>query len=216
MVHNFSSRGFWFSLPRLAMKRQRAKPFRLDLENLHSHAAWLSRILSCGCRRMESCRANKAGKLLRISLALGIIVSGLVAVVLGAAGHFLPHDEAFLGMTANDLCSLHGCRIVHFMIHDRISFGGALLAIGLLYSWLAVQREAWAWWALLLSNAAGFFSFFAYLGYGYLDTWHGLGTLALVPLFMVGLGVSRPMQGSYRSLFRLFAPFSWVIGAAGR
>ena len=82
-------------------------------------------------------------------------------------------------------------------------------AIGLLYSWLAVQREAWAWWTLLLSNAAGFFSFFAYLGYGYLDTWHGLGTLALVPLFMVGLGVSRPMQGSYRSLFRLFAPFSW-------
>ena len=59
---------------------------------------------------------------------------GLVVILLGASGHFLPHDEAFLGMTAQELCALHGCRIVHFMIHDRVSFGGALVAVGLLYA----------------------------------------------------------------------------------
>ena len=27
-------------------------------------------------------------------------------------------------MTASELCALQSCRILHFMIHDRISFGG--------------------------------------------------------------------------------------------
>jgi hypothetical protein len=33
---------------------------------------------------------------------------------------------------------MQGCRILHFMIHDRISFGGVLVAIGVLYLWLAL------------------------------------------------------------------------------
>ena len=36
------------------------------------------------------------------------------------------------------------------MIHDRLSFGGALVALGLVYGWLVEfplrQRRAWAWW----------------------------------------------------------------------
>jgi hypothetical protein len=124
--------------------------------------------------------------------ALVLIGSGLFALFLSATGHFLPHDEQFLGMTARDLCALHGCRIVHFMYHDRASFGGALVSVGLLYLWLShfpLRRgEAWAWWALLLGGAAGFLSFLAYLGYGYLDTWHGVATLALLPCFAWGMG----------------------------
>ena len=69
------------------------------------------------------------------------------------------------------------------MMHDRVSFGGVLLAIGVMYLWLAEfplrRGEAWAWWALAVSGTAGFLSFLAYLGYGYLDTWHGAATLAL-------------------------------------
>jgi hypothetical protein len=124
------------------------------------------------------------------------MLSGLFAWLLSISGRFLPHDEQFLGMTADDLCSLHGCRIVHFMIHDRVSFGGAVFATGVLYVWLIEspvrRREAWAWWALLLSGIVGFSSFLAYLGYGYLDTWHGLATLGLLPCFVLGLA------GSYR------------------
>lgn len=89
------------------------------------------------------------------------------------------------------MCSVHGCRVVHFMVHDRVSFGGTLISIGTLYLWLtrfSLRRgEAWAWWTLALSGAVGFASFFAYLGYGYLDTWHGLATLGLLPLFAIGL-----------------------------
>jgi len=41
------------------------------------------------------------------------------------------------GMTARDLCSLDQCRIVHFMFHDRVAFGGSLIALGSLYLWMA-------------------------------------------------------------------------------
>jgi hypothetical protein len=125
------------------------------------------------------------------ALALGLLASGGAALFLAATGHFLPHDERFLGMTAEQLCGYHGCRVVHFMVHDRASFGGVVLAIGLIYLWIIEfplrERQAWAWWALLLSGAVGFGSFLAYVGYGYLDVWHAAATLALLPSFVVGI-----------------------------
>jgi hypothetical protein len=144
------------------------------------------------------------GRSLLLLLGVSLILSGLFAVFLAVAGKFLPHDEEFLGMTAQQLCAIQGCRIVHFMIHDRISFGGALIAIGLLYLWLTRQKRPWAWWLFLLSGVVGFGSFFAYLGYGYLDTWHGVATLSLLPCFLCGLVKghgSIPREGA-RSLFR--------------
>ena len=128
-------------------------------------------------------------------LALGLAAAGGTALFLAATGHFLPHDEQFLGMTAKELCARHGCRVVHFMVHDRAAFGGVLVAVGVLYLWVAEfplrEREVWAWWALLLSGAVGFASFLAYLGRGYLDVWHGVATLALLPCYVVGLARSR-------------------------
>ena len=131
-------------------------------------------------------------------IALALIGSGLFVVFQAATGHFLPHDTEYLGMDAKQLCSLHGCRIVHFMIHDRISFGGVLLAIGVMYLWLAEfplrRGESWAWWAFAASGGSGFLSFLAYLGYGYLDTWHGAATLVLAPLFLFALWRTRSLR----------------------
>jgi len=113
--------------------------------------------------------------LIRLTAVL-LILSGLFAFFLSATRHFLPHDIAHLGMTADDLCTINECRIVHFMIHDRVSFGGALVGIGILYLWLVEfplrQGRAWSWWLLVVSGVLGFGSFLLYLGYGYLDTWH--------------------------------------------
>src|SRR5689334_6221085 len=39
-------------------------------------------------------------------LALGLILSGLFALYLALTGQFLPHDERFLGMSAEQLCAL--------------------------------------------------------------------------------------------------------------
>jgi hypothetical protein len=125
------------------------------------------------------------------ALALGLVAAGCSALYLSATRRFLPHDEAFLGMTAEELCSKHGCRVVHFMVHDRAAFGGVVLAIGLLYLWIVAfplrERARWAWWAILLSGLVGFGSFLAYIGYGYLDEWHGVATLALLPCFVLGI-----------------------------
>jgi hypothetical protein len=127
--------------------------------------------------------------------AVGLFLSGAFALFLSARREFLPHDVAFLGMSAEQLCALAECRVVFFMFHDRVAFGGSLLAVAVLYMWLAAfplrQGLAWAWWAIAISGVLGFASFLTYLGYGYLDSWHGVATLALLPVFVVGLARSR-------------------------
>ena len=129
--------------------------------------------------------------------ATGLVLAacGGFALFQSATGHFLPHDVAYLGMDAGALCSLQQCRIVHFMFHDRVAFGGVLIAVGLLYAWLAEfplrHGQAWAWRAFAVSGACGFASFLTYIGYGYLDTWHGAATLVLLVLFAVGLARTR-------------------------
>lgn len=131
------------------------------------------------------------GRPLLVFTGLSLVLSGLFALFLSVTGQFLPHDIQFLGMTAEQLCAIHRCRIVHFMFHDRVSFGGALIAVGTLYMWMAEfplrRGEAWSWWLFVVSGLVGFSSFLAYLGYGYLDTWHGVATLFLLPCFITGV-----------------------------
>ena len=135
------------------------------------------------------------GRPLLVFTGLALILAGAFALFLSANQHFLPHDVDFLGMTAEQLCGIQSCRIVYFMFHDRVAFGGALISVGGLYMWLAEfplrERKAWAWWVFIISGLSGFGSFLAYLGYGYLDTWHGVATMFLFPLFIVGLARSR-------------------------
>jgi hypothetical protein len=140
------------------------------------------------------------GRPLLLLAAAFLAGCGLFGIMQAATGHLLPHDTAYLGMTGADLCAVADCRILHFMIHDRISFGGVLVAIAVLYAWLALfplaGGEAWAWWTLAASGATGFASFLAYLGYGYLDSWHGLATLSLLPLVAAGLQRTRWARGA--------------------
>ena len=143
--------------------------------------------------------------------AAALLFSGVFAVFLSARREFLPHDIAHLGMTAEQLCNLAGCRVVHFMFHDRVAFGGSLIAIAVLYLWMAAfplkQGSRWAWWGFAVSGLLGFGSFAAYLGYGYLDTWHGWATLGLIPVFFVGLVRSRR--------HRMISEIGWLRSADG-
>jgi dihydroorotate dehydrogenase len=153
-----------------------------------------------------------------------LAASGIGALLLASTITFFPYDFAFLGMTADDLCRRNACKIVHFMQHDRVSFGGAILSIGIIYMWLArgpLRRgEPWAFWVLLASGLSGFGSFLLYLGYGYLDVWHGWATLALLPFYLVSLtlcyaGMHKP-RGP-RELFRQGATaYLWSPAGMGR
>jgi hypothetical protein len=132
-----------------------------------------------------------------ILAAAALALSGAFAIFLSMRREFLPHDVSYLGMSAHELCALADCRVVGFMFHDRVAFGGTLIAISVLYAWMAAvplrAHETWAWWAFVISGVLGFGSFLAYLGYGYLDSWHAAATLALLPVFIVGLVRSRTL-----------------------
>jgi hypothetical protein len=140
------------------------------------------------------------GRLLLQLTAFALLFSGCFALFLSLRREFLPHDIAFLGMTPDQLCAIAECRVVAFMFHDRVAFGGVLIAIAILYFWLAAvplgAGAAWAWWTIAISGGLGFLSFLSYLGHGYLDTWHGVGSVALAPIFLAGLLRSRVLLQS--------------------
>jgi len=141
--------------------------------------------------------------------ALALIGSGMFAIFLGVMVQFLPQDIAHLGMTADELRSIADSRLVYFMIHDRVSFGGAIIAVGSLYLWLTEfalrSGHGWAWWTLLVSGTIGFASFLAYLGHGYLDSWHLTATLVLLPIFALGMIKSLSLVHPLPSIRILFA-----------
>jgi hypothetical protein len=88
------------------------------------------------------------------------------------------------------------------------------------YLWLAAFpmqcKETWAWWALFFSGTIGFLAFLTYLGQGYLDTWHGVATLFLLPVFLTGLWRSRPRTFPLRSIWRSPAENFGVFARWGR
>ena len=150
------------------------------------------------------------GRALLTLTALALLFAGSFALFQSASGQFLPHDIAFLGDSAGQLGALAEGRVRNFMFHDRVAFGGSILAIGWLYLWLIEfplrEGRTWAWWVLAASGALGFGSFLAYLGYGYLDTWHAVGTLALIPIFTAGMARTYPLVPHRRPWAEIFQP----------
>ena len=127
--------------------------------------------------------------------AIGLGMAGAFAWFVSIVGETLPHELRFLGMTPAELRALADGRVAAFMAHDRVAFGGTLIAISTLTLWLIhvplAAGEAWAWRLIAVSGAMGFASFLAWLGYGYFDLWHAVATAALLPLFVVGLAMTR-------------------------
>jgi hypothetical protein len=77
-----------------------------------------------------------------------LILSGWFANFQSCTGYFLPQDVDALGFDAYRLAAAANIRVVHFMFHDRVAFGGTLLAVGCAYWFLAEfplhSREPWA------------------------------------------------------------------------
>src|SRR5579872_7376980 len=137
------------------------------------------------------------GRFLLSITGLALVLSGGFAIFQSLTGYFLPQDVHALGFDARQLAAAANIRVVHFMFHDRVAFGGTMLAVGFAYWYLAEfplrAGDAWAWWTFCVSGICGFASFLAYLSYGYLDNWHGIATLLLLPIFLLGLWRARPM-----------------------
>jgi hypothetical protein len=138
------------------------------------------------------------GRFLIALTGISLALSGGFAILQSVAGQLLPQDSHAIGMDSLALAHAANRQLLGFMFHDRVAYGGTLVAIGAGYLWLAAfpmqRREAWAWWALLFSGTIGFLAFLTYLGQGYLDTWHGVATLLLLPVFAAGLWRSHPRE----------------------
>jgi dihydroorotate dehydrogenase len=126
------------------------------------------------------------------ALLLGIAMTsgGLLALIFAVRGVLLPYDEAHLGMTAADLNAINP-RLLAFMAHDRVTLAGTMLAIGLLYTflaWFGIRRgQHWAKIAVVASAFAGFFTFFLFLGFGYFDPFHAFVTAILFQFLLLAL-----------------------------
>lgn len=145
------------------------------------------------------------GRFLIALTGISLALSGGFAILQSVSGQLLPQDSHAIGMDSFALMHAANRHLLGFMFHDRVAYGGSLVAIGTGYLWLAAfpmqDGEAWAWWALFFSGAIGFLAFLTYLGQGYLDTWHGVATLFLLPVFVAGLWRSRPSDFSLRSVW---------------
>jgi hypothetical protein len=145
------------------------------------------------------------GRFLIALTGISLALSGGFAILQSTAGQLLPQDSHAIGMDSLALAHAANRRLLGFMFHDRVAYGGSLVAIGAGYLWLAAfpmqRREPWAWWSLLFSGTIGFLAFLTYLGQGYLDTWHGVATLFLLPVFVAGLWRSHPGEFSLRSVW---------------
>jgi hypothetical protein len=145
------------------------------------------------------------GRFLIALTGISLALSGGFAVLQSISGQLLPHDSHAIGMDSSALMRAGNPHLLGFMFHDRVAYGGSLLSIGAGYLWLAAfpmqARAAWAWWSLVFSGTIGFLAFLTYLGRGYLDTWHGVATLFLLPVFVTGVWRSRPHNLSLSSVW---------------
>jgi hypothetical protein len=123
-------------------------------------------------------------------MGAGMLFGSLLAMVIALTRVVLLYDEAFVGMSRDQLVALNP-RLLAFMAHDRVSLAGTMIATGAMYLGLSLAgiRSGlhWAQQTVFISAFTGFASFFLFLGFGYLDTFHAFVTAVLMQLLLLGL-----------------------------
>ena len=126
------------------------------------------------------------------TLLLGVALfgGGWLALLIALTRVILPYDEAFVGMNREQLCGVND-RLVDFMSHDRVTLAGTMISLGWCYSLLSIcgsrRGRHWAQVTIIASSFVGFFSFFAFLGYGYFDPFHAFVAAILFQFMLFGL-----------------------------
>ncbi|HEX3525593.1 MAG TPA: dihydroorotate dehydrogenase [Thermoanaerobaculia bacterium] len=140
-------------------------------------------------------------------MGAGMLFGSLLALVIALTRVVLPYDEAFVGLSREQLMTVNP-HLLAFMAHDRVSLAGTMVAIGAMYLGLSLAGirggHRWARQAVLVSAFTGFASFFLFLGFGYLDNFHAFVTAVLMQLLLLGLhsrlgtyvpAVAPPLRG---------------------
>ncbi|HEX4962023.1 MAG TPA: dihydroorotate dehydrogenase [Thermoanaerobaculia bacterium] len=130
-------------------------------------------------------------------MGAGMLFGSVLALVIALTRVVLPYDEAFVRMSREQLMAVNP-RLLAFMAHDRVSLAGTMIAIGVMYLGLSldgIRRGLhWAQQSVFISAFTGFASFFLFLGFGYLDTFHAFVTAVLLQFLLLG---THSRLGSY-------------------
>ncbi|WP_052852625.1 hypothetical protein [Streptomyces avicenniae] len=120
-------------------------------------------------------------------VGVGMVCAGLGAAAIALGPVLLWYDRAYLGADVADLHHLNH-HLVHFIRHDRITMAGAMVALGVLYTGLAVggmrQGRPWARQAYLLSGWVGFATLLYFVGVGFVEPLHTALAVVLLPMFL--------------------------------
>jgi dihydroorotate dehydrogenase len=136
------------------------------------------------------------GQLLMVVQGAVLLVAGLVISFIGITSVFVKEDLEFMHTSADTLAAVSP-RLLPLIAHDRASFGGMLIAVGLavllptLWGWR--EGSAWLWWTLLLAGSAGYTAALTvHLAVGYTNVGHLLPAFAGFAVLLVGLALSYP------------------------
>jgi dihydroorotate dehydrogenase len=144
---------------------------------------------------------KNAGWVWILMMGIGIAIAGIIAWFIGSTRVILPYDERFLGLTVSQLARINA-RLPAFMQHDRVTYAGALLSVGLAYVFLAAfgmrTGASWARRIIVNSSIVGLASFFLFVGIRYLDPVHAAGTAVFLAFFSLGASAA-PVTLRYRS-----------------
>lgn len=141
-------------------------------------------------------RVSQWGQLVLIGHAAAVVVAGLVIAGLGVTVVFVPEGLEFMHATAHGLAEANA-RLLPLIAHDRASFGGNLVSVGLclLLSslWGFRPRSAWLWWTMFLAVVPAYAAAIAvHWAVGYTDLWHLTPAYGGLGLFLVGMALSYP------------------------
>lgn len=141
-------------------------------------------------------RRMHRGQVLLLLTGGGLAVGGLVIALLGATTVFVPSDLDFL-RTTPALLQATNPRLIPLVAHDRATFGGGLVAIGLavaLSAWWGYRPGArWLWWTMVAAGTPGFIATLGvHLAVGYIDVGHLAPALLGLLLYTPALALSYP------------------------
>jgi dihydroorotate dehydrogenase len=155
-------------------------PAPLPAPDLYGSAAW---------------RRSLWGQLGFVVQAAAFIVAGVVIAGVGMTRVFVPEDLQFMHTDAHTLGAASD-HLLPLIAHDRATFGGMLVASGLVFLMSALwgfrRGQRWLWWTTLAAGLPGYTAAIAvHYAVGYHNLWHLTPAFAGAALFAVGLACSR-------------------------
>ncbi len=135
------------------------------------------------------------GQLIFIIHGAILIFAGCVIAGVGISTVFVPEDLEFMHTSADKLFQAHP-RLVPLIAHDRATFGGMLIAVGVCVQlsslWGFRRGHAWLWWALVTAGSVAYVAtILIHWHVGYTSLHHLLPAYGGLLMIFLGGALSR-------------------------